>query len=113
MLINTNNLPVNLAGERLRHYCFSDGGYCPQVSATLDKFTFPTGYERANLITKFGDYFDLTQIDSIKILINCSEKIKLVWQSDGDCTLIIVDGGNAYINGDCKKANNWIKICLA
>jgi hypothetical protein len=97
MNVNLKILPPDLAGEILVHLCFKDRYEIrPEFYSVLQN-QWP--------IDKVVCYFDATlPIHAYENLI-----LTVIYQDDGDRTLIIVDrlGDEFYVNTDAKKAYGW------
>ena len=103
MLINTNNLPVDLAAECLRQHCFNTGYECKLNDVNIN-----------DLNDKFSNFI-ASKIDDGNFYVYSGNGLVVAFQHDGDTTLIIIDiySNVAYVNFDAKKTHGWKKTVIS
>lgn len=110
MKIDTKDLPLDLAGEVLRAFCFDTrDGIFPEISNLKRGFAAVSPFNN-KLVDIANDWLDQEAKVYCFSYQDAENRIDICLQYDHDCTLIIKDGPNIYINSDAKKPYGWKEI---
>jgi len=111
MKFDTKYLPIDLAGEVLRAFCFDVGeGIFPDIDRLKPGFIRPSREQQDGLIELFESELDKDTPAHYFCYIGHDFRIDVCIQYDHDCTLIIADGPRIYVNSDAKKSHGWKEI---
>ncbi len=115
MRFDTKHLSPDLAGEVLRSYAFTDEGFGLYINNNVNSSwqEVKSGPVLLDLLDKYDNFLpeDWTEYNyGIKYFfywINASDKIEMIFWTDGDATLIFNDCGRVLVNSDAKKSHGW------
>lgn len=113
MIINTDSLTPDLAGETLRYLCFTKDGF-----GCYSNFDLEGGFAKMNPLSLIEEVQDICTGDDkeearrITAFHSTEKNLTVFWYWDGDGTLGFVDGNRIIFNTDCKKDHDWQEIVL-